>query len=151
MKTSPSPLLNPCAKGKEIFTDPSTNVSSHLGDSEGRPLGFPTAASSPSSKKIFFSFEPLLITSNSNPLHVGISSSVEQRSMLVSKMVDALSHGERSEDHAEEDMEEEVSDASDSLLEADDDMILCQYQKDVKLESLAKREPSRRGTKTKKG
>lgn len=71
--------------------------------------------------------------------------------MLVSKMVDALSHGERSEDHAEEDMKEEVSDASDSLLEADDDMILCQYQKDVKLESLAKREPSRRGTKTKKG
>lgn len=42
-------------------------------------------------------------------------------------MVDALSCRGRSDGHMEEDMEEEVSDTSDSLPEADDDMVLYQY------------------------
>lgn len=50
----------------------------------------------------------------------------------------------------DEQLEDHGSDDSGSLPEPDDDMVLCQYQKDIKLEALARREPSKSGTKSKK-
>lgn len=70
--------------------------------------------------------------------------------LMVSKMVDVLSHDARDDDPNDEYMEESASDDSGSFQEAEDDFILCQYKKDIKLESLARRKPSKSGTKSKK-
>lgn len=40
---------------------------------------------------------------------------------------------------------------TDSTMEPDDDMVLLQYQKDVKLEALARRAPSKSSNQSKKG
>lgn len=57
----------------------------------------------------------------------------------------------------DQNMEETLANSSDGsedrdpMLEAEDDMVISQYQKDIKLEALARRSPSNRGNRPKKG
>lgn len=85
------------------------------------------------------SFSPLEARENTNPIHDHL--------LIVSKVVNTFSHSNQQE----ENIKDLASNDSSSLPEQDEDMSFCYFQKDIKLESPARREPSKSGSKPKKG
>lgn len=91
------------------------------------------------------SSEPMLISSITLPTH---SNSLEDQHLLaVAKMADALAESP----HSDQSMEGSSSDEFGPSFEVDDEMTLSHAQKALKSEAIARRAPSKRGTKTKKG
>lgn len=137
------PILSSDPLDLDIQSDtaPSSSIPQNLGSLDKGPL------ISPPPKLLISNSEPLLITSNQNldPNNDPISS--DRHLGIVGKVVEAITHLENNE----EEMEELSSDDSASPLEPDDDMTLLHYQKDIKLEAIARREPSKNATKKKKG
>lgn len=110
-------------------------------------LGLPTNNPLPHSKEETPISEPLLISSIQLRPPSDVSNQADQHLLLVDKVLDYLSQ----KDQRVEFMEEMASEDSGSLPKCDDDMILYHYQEDIKLEALARREPSKNGMKSKKG
>lgn len=70
---------------------------------------------------------------------------------MVDKMVRALMRSPSMDLKMKEACSLEESDDSNSAMETDDDMVLLQYQKDAKLEAMARRAPNKSSSRSKKG
>lgn len=125
---------------KSLFYSAPTFTLLYIGTLEKRPLG------SLATKLLTLPSKPLLITShkvlelNNDPIPK------DRHLRIVDKVVKVISHSENNE----EEMEKLLSDDSRSLQEPEDDMILSQYQKDIKLKVIARRKPSKKLRKRKK-
>lgn len=144
---------NQLSKGKGICSDPPTHCPKETPPitSTEPPicssLRLEPRESLPQPLAISFSrgssLEPLLISSKPFTNSSEPPNPTDRHLLVVDKVVDALSNT----DQMDEQLEDHGSDDFGSLPEPDDDMVLYQYQKDIKLEALARREPSKSGTK----
>lgn len=71
--------------------------------------------------------------------------------MVVVKLVGVLSRSSSKDQKVEDASLLDDDGASESTMEPEDDMVLGQFQKDAKLEALARRSPSKESSRPKKG
>lgn len=95
------------------------------------------------------SAEPMLISSVAihSPSSPDNSSPHDHHLLVVDKIVDVLA-GSSHSDHS---MDDSASEDLDTVQEVEDDMTLGRYQKEAKSEAIARRAPSKKGKKPKKG
>lgn len=126
---------------------PNKTLSLGIGDS--RPLLLKKEETSNSTKGPGPSSKPILISSIAihSPSSPADSSSLDQHLLVVDKIVDVLA-GSSHSDHS---MDDSASEDLDTVQEVEDDMTLGRYQKEAKSEAIARRAPSKKGKKPKKG
>lgn len=123
-------------------------------NSISHPLGTPTVVSSQKLKQTIPPLPRLISSVLSSSSHLDSSSpSLEDNHhlMVVVKLVGVLSRSSSKDQKVEDASLLDDDGASESTMEPEDDMVLGQFQKDAKLEALARRSPSKESSRPKKG